>query len=421
MAGIRFIHTADLHLDTPFKGLSNWNSDLASRLKDATFNSFKRIIELCVSEDVDFLVISGDIFDSQIKSLSAQLKFAGELKKLSDLGIPTYFICGNHDPLNSWLDTLEMPKNVIRYDGRKVEHFTFMKNDKPLVDIYGISFKNKTVNKNLAKEYQRGENASPISIALLHGTIGTQSLHENYAPFSMNDIVNKGFDYWALGHIHKREIIKGSDPAVVYPGNPQGRDFGETGAKGCYLIELDENKPPNIKFLPTQLIRFEEIRIDITGENKINRLPEMFQESISSLEDYDENTSYILRGSIIGRTILHSELNKPGEIETLISDLNEGQLDQSTFTWIDKIILETKPEINEQRIKEGSDFSADLLKLIDGYEHDTKKLTALFNLIDENFSSASAKRELSELSDEERSKILERSKWMLLDQLIQEK
>ena len=125
MASIRFIHTADLHLDTPFKGLSNWNSDLASRLKDATFKSFNRIVDLCISENVDFFVISGDIFDSQNKSLSAQLKFIGEIKRLSDLEIPTYFICGNHDPLSSWLDSLEMPKNVIRYDSNNVKFFTF--------------------------------------------------------------------------------------------------------------------------------------------------------------------------------------------------------------------------------------------------------------------------------------------------------
>ena len=115
MPKVRFIHTADLHLDTPFKGLSRMNSDLSKRLKDATFRSFRKIIDLCSDKKVDFLIISGDIFDSENKSLAAQLRFVTELKSLSEKGIPVYFICGNHDPLKSWLDTIELPDKVIRF------------------------------------------------------------------------------------------------------------------------------------------------------------------------------------------------------------------------------------------------------------------------------------------------------------------
>src|SRR5574341_98982 len=204
MIKIKFIHTADLHLDTPFKGLSSWNSDLASKLKNATFKSFKRIIDLCIQEKVDFLIISGDIFDSENKSLAAQIKFVSELKRLSEKGIPTYFICGNHDPLSSWLDELQLPENVFRFNSSDVENVTYQKDNRPIADIYGISFQNRIVNINLANNYQLKSNPSPISIAILHGTIGASGPHENYAPFKVEDVVNKGFDYWALGHIHKR-------------------------------------------------------------------------------------------------------------------------------------------------------------------------------------------------------------------------
>ncbi len=421
MTKVRFIHTADLHLDTPFKGLSNWNKELADKLKDATFKSFKRIIDLCLTKNVDFLLISGDIFDSENKSLAAQLKFVSELKRLSENGIPTYFICGNHDPLNSWPDTLQLPENVFRFGSSKVETITYKKNEEPVADIYGISYQNKVIKKNLALKYKLSSKPSPISIAILHGTIGNAGPHENYSPFKTEDIITKNFDYWALGHIHKRQIIHNSSPAIVYSGNPQGRDFGETGAKGSCLVEIKAGEKPKIEFTPTQLIRFEEVEIDLSGENKINILTDKISGIKNNIDDYDENASYILRITLKGRTQLHSQLNKQGEIEKLMEDFNEGQLSQANFTWIDQIDLKTQPDIDIDIIKKGTDFPAEILKMFDDYEKDEKKLEGLITNIDEGLTSHQVKRELTVLSESEKNEILEKTKFMLLDQLIREK
>src|SRR6056297_2171810 len=208
MTKVKFVHTADLHLDTPFKGLSNWDNQLASKLKDATLKSFYNIIDLCIQEKVDFLIIAGDIFESEIKSLAAHLAFYNALKKLSDNNIATYIVCGNHDPLSSLADFKELPDNVFLFNSSKAGKETFYKDGKALADIYGISFENKIVKKNLAKTFQLEDGHSPFSIAVMHGTIGNPGPHENYAPFTKDDVINKGFDYWALGHIHKKEIIR---------------------------------------------------------------------------------------------------------------------------------------------------------------------------------------------------------------------
>lgn len=420
MTKVKFIHTADLHLDTPFKGLSNWNSDLASKLKDATFKSFRKIIDLCIKEKVDFLVISGDIFDSENKSLAAQLKFVSELKRLSDNDIPTYFICGNHDPLSSWLDTLQLPENVFRFDSSIVENYTYKKDNISIADIYGISYQNKVVKKNLALKYKLSSKPSPISIAILHGTVGVAGTHENYAPFKVGDVANKNYDYWALGHIHKRQIIHESDPTIVYPGNPQGRDFGETGVKGCYLVEINAGNSPQTEFISTQLIRFEEVEVDLSDENKIDHLSVKIEEAKGNIADFDENASYILRITLKGRTPLHSQLNKSGEIEQLLDLFNEGQLNQTGFTWIDQIELKTQPEIDIEQIKKGTDFPSEILKMFSKYEKGSEKLQELINNVDEEFTSLQAKRELAELSESEQKEILEKAKWILLDQIIKE-
>lgn len=420
MTKVRFIHTADLHLDTPFKGLASWNKDLADKLKDATFKSFRKIVDLCLNENVDFLIISGDIFESENKSLAAQLKFISELKRLSDSGIHAYFVCGNHDPLNSWLDTTQLPENIYRFGTDKVENFTYSKNKKPVADISGISFQKNVIKDNLALKYKLTNNPSPVSIAVLHGTTGMAGPHENYAPFKAADVLNKGFSYWALGHIHKRQIIHESNPAIVYPGNPQGRDFGETGAKGCYLVEIDTDSKVNLKFIPVHLIRFEEIEVDLTDEDKIDRLPDKIDNSKNNINDFDENVSYILRVNLTGRTSLHAHLNKPGEIEILQEHLNEGQLDQINFVWIDRIELDTRPVIDIEQIKKGNDFTAEIVKVFYDYEADSNKLTDLIKNIDEEFMSYQIKKEIKPLPDYEQKEVLEKAKWKLLDQLIRE-
>jgi len=420
MTKLRFIHTADLHLDTPFKGLSSWNRDLAGKLKDATFKSFGKIIDLCLKENVDFLVISGDVFESDNLSLAAQLKFVSELRRLSDNGIPAYFVCGNHDPLNSWIDTTRLPENVYRYESLRVSSFIYTKDKKPVAEIYGISFQDKVIKDNLALKFRLTDNPSPISIAVLHGTVGIAGPHENYAPFKVKDVLNMGFTYWALGHIHKRQIINESGPVIVYPGNPQGRDFGETGAKGCYLVEIDTESNVNLKFMPVQLIRFEEIEIDLTDEDKIDSLWDKIEKSRNSIKDYDENVSYILRVNLAGRTALHAHLNKPGELEKLQEHFNEGQLDQIYFTWIDRFKLSTRPVIDVEQIKKGNDFTAEILKAFNEYEADLNRLEELINNIDKEFMTYRIKEEIEALQKYEHREILEKAKWKLLDQLIRE-
>ena len=418
---IKFIHTGDLHLDTPFKGLSNVNRELAGRLKDATFRSFQKIINLCIDEKVDFLLVTGDIFDSEIQSLAAQLRFVKELEKLSARGIPTYMICGNHDPLNSWMEELKMPENVYRFGALEVECFTFEKDGKPLADIYGISYGTKTENRSLADAYLRKENPAPFSIALLHGTIGSAGAHENYVPFRLEDVKSKGFDSWALGHIHKHHLVNPAHPAIVYPGNPQGRDFGETGPRGCYRVTLSENQAPDLEFIPTQFIRFDEVVADLTGLDSIGELPDRIHRVVEEIAGYQQDSSRILRVKLRGRTALHVLLHRPGEIINLLRLLNEGQLQQEYFTLFDRIILQTFPDLDLDEMKEANDFTAEILKSFDSLEANPEKYDELFSALEQEFGSQPAKRELDDLSDEEKKEILENARWMLMDQLIKDK
>ena len=416
MTGVRFIHAADIHLDTPFKGLSNWNKDLALHLRDSTTRSFKRIIDLCIEENVDFLLICGDIFDSENKSLAAQITFADELKRLAERGIPTYFICGNHDPLSSWMDGfLQLPENVHRFGAGKVEMVSHIRDGKAVADIYGISYRNKEVTGDLTPGYVLKPDPAPFSIALLHGTVGSPGPHAPYAPFSVADISGKGFDYWALGHIHKHQVIRDADPAIVYPGNPQGRDFGETGPRGCYLVELSENRPPRMTFVPVQQTRFEEAEVDISGIATFNGILDAIYQALTSVTENTGQTSHILRIVLRGRTPLHSRLHDYEELRELVKILNERYADSGSLLWIDRIDPVTMPELDLEAIRKAGDFSGELLRAVERILPNTERTGALIERLQEDFGNQKTEREISELTVAEQREILEKAQWLLLD------
>jgi DNA repair exonuclease SbcCD nuclease subunit len=318
------------------------------------------------------------------------------------------------------MEELKMPENVYRFGTSDVECFTFEKDGKPLADIYGISYGTKFENRSLADAYMRKKNPAPFSIALLHGTIGSAGAHENYVPFRLEDVKSKGFDYWALGHIHKHHVVHPAYPAIVYPGNPQGRDFGETGQRGCYRVVLNQNQAPGMTFIPTQFIRFEDVVADLTGLDSIGELPDRIHRVVEEITGYQQDSARILRVTLKGRSPLHGLLHRPGETKNLPGMLNEGQLQQEYFTLFDRIILQTLPDVDLDEMKQANDFTAEILRSFDSLNTDPEKYNELFSALEQDFSSHQAKRELEDLSDEEKKEILENARWMLMDQLIKD-
>ena len=414
---LKFIHTADLHLDTPFKGLGDWNPGLADKLKDATYKSFSKIIDLAISENVDFLLIAGDIFDSEIMSLAAQLRFLAELKRLSEKNIPAYFICGNHDHLGSWDRSFSLPPGVFRFGSAGVEKMTYRRNKEAIADIYGISYQSSYIADNLAPLYIKSPDPAPVSIAMLHGMADVVGRDERYAPFSLRELIESPFDYWALGHVHKGRILN-DNPAVVYPGNPQGRDFGETGQKGCYMVELEPGGKPLVKFVPVQHVRFEELEINLTGKNDISLLIDLIDEARDTMTASDRSSGFILRLLLTGRTELHKLLNRPGQAKQLVEELNIGQLDMEPFSWTASLEVITSMPLDPDSAGQGSDFIAGMIKNIDRYEKDGELLSALTDKLVNELPAARIFREIDHFSDSEKQEILEKAKWILLDRLV---
>ncbi|MBT5550192.1 MAG: DNA repair exonuclease, partial [Nitrospina sp.] len=240
MTAFRFIHCSDLHIDSPFKGLASQVPSLTDRLRESTFQAFNKIVKLALEEKVDAVLIAGDIFDGADRSLQAQLKFRRGLLELSQGGIPSFIVHGNHDPSHSWSHTLDWPESTTIFPVNKVERIPVIKDGETLAWIYGISYPQKEVNDNLALKFKKDQEQG-FAIGLLHANVGQQPGHDNYAPCSLQDLISRDFDYWALGHIHEFKVLREDNPCIVYSGNTQARHLNETGPKGCCLVTLNSN------------------------------------------------------------------------------------------------------------------------------------------------------------------------------------
>ena len=263
MTLLRFVHAADLHLDSPFKGLRDAAPEgIAGEISNATFRTYDNIIDLCIRERVAALLVAGDVYDGAERSLRAQRKFIEGLERLDEQGIRSFVCHGNHDPLDGWEARLAYPALCHRF-GREWERVPVFPEDPARAVVHGISYPKSDVRDNLALGLG---NVTPagFSIGLLHANVGSDTGHESYAPCTVDDLRQAGVDYWALGHVHTRRILNERNPVVAYPGNPQGRHPNELGARGVYLVEVDDGGNANVEFRAVDLIRWERVSVDIS-------------------------------------------------------------------------------------------------------------------------------------------------------------
>lgn len=257
MSSIRFIHTADLHLDSPFKGMIGLSASRLRQLRNSTFTAFVSLVDYAVKAMPDFVLIVGDIYDGEDRSLRAQVKFREGMERLNEAGIPVFISYGNHDHLGGQWTRFELPENVHVFD-REVEEARLQVNGVD-VSIYGFSYRERHVREPMVAHFPEAQSVDAFHIGMLHGSLAGDVSHAVYAPFTKDELLGKRYDYWALGHIHLRQQLH-VDPPIVYPGNLQGRHRNERGVKGFYEVELSK-VGASFNFVRSSALVFE--RLDV--------------------------------------------------------------------------------------------------------------------------------------------------------------
>lgn len=345
---IKFIHCADLHLDSPFKSKSHLAPSIFEDVQNSAYESFKKIVDTALKEEVDFVLIVGDLFDSENRTLRAEVFLKEQFRRLEKEQIFVYISHGNHDPLTEKI-TNDWPDNVSVFSNR-VETYQAITKDGETIFVHGFSYQHDTSYENKIDEYPSSQGKKGIHIGMLHGTYSKSSTKNRYTEFILEDLNQKLYHYWALGHIHERQELSDMPP-IYYPGNIQGRHFGEQGPKGCLLVEGDHLRL-NATFIPTQQIRFEEatIKTDKLTKQGIYEAIQSFKESVRS----DGKAFYRLTVNVDSdRPISSQDIS---QIKEMIDDYEENEhhfviIETLTFNYMQ---MDEVPLVRE--------FSADLIK-----------------------------------------------------------
>ena len=382
MAIIRFVHAADLHLDSPFVGLrSTAPPNVANDLYEATFVAYENIIKLCIHEEVDALLVAGDVFDSADRSLRAQLRFIQGLEKLDEAGIRSFVCHGNHDPLDGWQASLEYPPTCTRF-GPEFQAVPVFSDDPKRAVVHGISFPTRDVYDNLVSRL-KGVDSNSFSIGLMHTNVGSRPGHDQYAPCSIDDLVQSEIDYWALGHIHTREVLSAQSPTIVYPGNSQGRRLNESGARGVYLVEVANDGIVQIQFMPIDAIRWESHVLDISRTETEQELrDDLYGIAEDSLAEAN-GRSVVIRIKLVGRGVLHTSLSQPNFIDDLLEHLEQEWSNRMPFAWFEGMEDATAMPFNRQERILGTDFLAEVLKTVDQAKDNPELLALMQGSLDE--------------------------------------
>lgn len=337
----RFIHTADIHLDSPLRSLALRDPDSADLIANATRQSFTAIIDLCLEERVDALLIAGDIYDGSHHSMKTAGFLTSELRRLSDAGIAVFIIRGNHDSLSKITKQLQLPEKVHVFGARHAAVSIENKN----VVIHGVSFAKPSSPESLLPGFAAPV-AGAINIGILHTSLTGAAGHDDYAPCSLSDLISQGYDYWALGHIHKREVHAEGPNAVVMPGIPQGRHINEAGPKSVSLVTINDNGSINIEERATALVQFERVSIGVSDVSEWSELVTLADNALINIRKTVETEAIIVRIELQGQTTLAAKIRRDNDV-ALEEFRNSGQRAGSIFIEsitnnMSEVALETK-------------------------------------------------------------------------------
>lgn len=369
---MKFIHAADIHLDSPLSGLASYKDAPAERLRTATRDAFTNLVDEAIDEAVDFMVIAGDLYDGTWKDYNTGHFFCGQMGRLNAAGIPVFLLYGNHDAESEMTKKLVLPPNVHVFETRKPTTFRI---DPLKVALHGRSFKDAATTENLAVGYPE-----PIdgwfNIGVLHTALEGNAAHALYAPCSLAELAARGYDYWALGHVHEHTILLEA-PWVVYPGNLQGRHIRETGPRGAVLVTVDETGKLELERLLVDVLRWHLVEADASSADTLEAVARLVGQEFEVLvAKADERRALSVRVRISGATTVHGELFGR-EAQMRAEVIAQAAAFGHERLWVEKIRIETRPADAPEVIHGRADGLADLQALLANASRDDALLKEL--------------------------------------------
>jgi len=374
---LKFLHAADLHLDSPMHKLEAYEGAPVEELRNATRRAFENLVRLAVSEGVAFVVIAGDLYDGDWQDYNTGLHFTARMGRLREAGIPVFLVSGNHDAASRITRTLRLPEGVRLFpsDGPA----TFLLED-PEVAVHGQSFASPAVRKDLASGYPEPV-AGRFNVGVLHTCATGRDGHEPYAPCSLETLRDKGYDYWALGHVHRREVLL-EEPLVVFPGNTQGRHVRETGAKGCMLVSVDDQGRAEAAFRPLDAARWFVEGIDASNASDAYDVIDGAAARFEALLEENPGLPLVVRVRIAGASRAHEEL--ASDVEQWTNEIRAAALETGGGRlFVEKVQVRTRNPAAAGAGTAASGPVQELLRTLDEIGSDPEALDSLGGVLDD--------------------------------------
>ena len=369
---MRFIHAADIHLDSPLRGLSAYADAPAAQLRGASREAFRQLVTRAIDERVDFIVIAGDLYDGDWPDFNTGLFFCAEMGRLQRAGIAAFVLFGNHDAESQMTRALRLPDNVHRFSATECQVHVI---DHLKVALHGRSFRLRDTTENLVPGY-----GAPLrdhfNIGVLHTALqGGYGEHANYAPCTLDELHAKGYDYWALGHVHEHRLWTGRS-TLCFPGNLQGRSIRETGRRGAVMVTVGDDHRPQLERLFIDVLRWEAVAVDVSGCASLDAVGVATSRQLAALLDTDAQVPRAVRVTLQGDSPIHGELFQR-EAELRAHVLAEIAAIGPDRLWLEKVTLATRPGGPPAAQAVGTDALAELQSLLAEARHDPALLQEL--------------------------------------------
>lgn len=354
----KFIHAADIHLDSALRGLEFYEGAPVAEIRNATRRAFNHLIDIAMEEKVGFVLLAGDLYDGDWRDYNTGLYFIERMGRLRDVGIQVFVVAGNHDAASQITRRLRLPDNVTMFDTRRPQRIILDKLD---TAVYGQGFATRAVTEDLSQAYAQGD-PQLFNIGLLHTCLDGKPGHEPYAPCKIDGLCSKGYQYWALGHVHTREEVS-IDPWIVFPGNTQGRHVRETGPKGCTLVTVDNLEVQAAEHRDLDVLRWSLCEVDAAGCETLDEIYERtraaLQQEVDAAAGRPVAARLVLQGSCPVHARLHSEIAYwTQEFRALATSLDGAGV------WLEKVCVNTRPLAAAEETLARDDALSGLLRAI---------------------------------------------------------
>ncbi|CCH32861.1 Metallophosphoesterase [Saccharothrix espanaensis DSM 44229] len=363
---MRIVHAADIHLDSPLRGLSRFaDDDLARRLRLASRRAMENLVRLVVDKGAHALVLAGDIYDGDWRDYATGQFFARQMDVLDQHGVHVFMVAGNHDAASVVTKALPLPGNVTVMSTDKAETITV---DDLGLAVHGQGFASKAVDENLALSYpDRVEGL--VNVGILHTAVSGAEGHARYAPCSPADLERKDYEYFALGHVHTRRVVNKGHRVAAFSGNLQGRHANETGPKGALIVDLAVDQEAVLSFEPLDVARWEKVEVDATGLRSIDEVFDSVERRLAEARTITGDRPLLARVTITGETAVAGTLSDRVRLTETVRSIAER-----AGVTLEKGVSQARPPRADGNVED---------RLLDAVRQRGRELTADLGLVHE--------------------------------------